>query len=259
MITARCAEVAVPLFWELLDNKSGNSAVSDRLDVLIKAVELIGLDRIKLLVADREFVGAEWVKALTQQKIPFCLRLPKTHPVRLPNGEVWPVTDLLVAKKERFYQRVLVDGQWLNMYLKALDGGDILYLAGTLPPRDLSSLYRRRWSIEVFFQSLKERGFDLESTHLQSLGKLKKLIGLVAMAFGFCLISGRHYHQKVARIPIKSHGYKANSFFRRGKDKLEEWLAGKPLALDFEVVLHKAYRWLLIQLSYYQCNRKIFR
>jgi transposase len=259
MITARCAEVAVPLFWELLDNKSGNSAVSDRLDVLIRAVDLLGLHRIGLLVADREFVGAEWVKALTERKIPFCLRLPKTHPVRLPNGEVWHVDELLMTKKERFYQRILIDGQWLNMHIKAVAGGDILYLAGTLPPRDLGSLYRRRWSIEVLFQSLKERGFDLESTHLQSLDKLKKLIGLVSVAFGFCLIAGRHYHRKVASIRVKSHGYKANSFFRRGKDKLEEWLAGKPLAFDFAPVLLRAYRWLSAQLTHYQNHNKILR
>lgn len=259
MITARCGEVAVPLFWELLDNKSGNSAVSDRLDVLLKAVDLIGLHRIGLLVADREFVGAKWVKSLTERKICFCLRLPRTHPVRLPNGEVWRVADLLIAKKERFYQRILVDGQWLNMYLKELDGGDILYLAGTPCPRDLGSLYRRRWSIEVLFQSLKERGFDLESTHLQSFEKLKKLIGLVSIAFGFCLIAGRHCHQKVACIPTKSHGYKRNSFFRRGKDKLEEWLAGKPLALDFDTALLRAYRWLLSQLAHYHNKPKIFR
>jgi len=259
MITARCGEVGVPLFWELLDNKSGNSAVSDRLDALTKAVELIGLHRIGLLVADREFVGAEWVKALTERKIPFCLRLPRTHPVRLPNGEVWRVDDLLMAKKERFYQRILVDGQWLNMYLKELDGGEILYLAGTPAPRDLSSLYRRRWSIETLFQSVKERGFDLESTHLQSLDKLKKLIGLVSIAFGFCLVAGRHCHQKIARIPTKSHGYKRNSFFRKGKDKLEEWLAGRPLALDFDAALLRAYRWRLNQLDHYQQQHKIFR
>ena len=167
--------------------------------------------------------------------------------------------DLLITKKERFYQRILVDGQWLNIYLKELDGGDILYLAGTPAPCDLGRLYRRRWSIETLFQSLKERGFALESTHVQSLEKLKKLIGLVSIAFGFCLVAGRYYHQKVARIPTKSHGYKRNSFFRKGKDKLEEWLAGRPLALDFETALLRAYRWLLTQLAYYHKQPEIFR
>ncbi len=67
-------------------------------------------------------------------------------------------------------------------------------------------------------------------------------IELVSIAFGFCRVAGRYYHQKVTRIPTGSHGYKGNRFFRKGKDKLEEWLADKLLALDFEVALLRAYR-----------------
>lgn len=252
MITARCGEVAVPLFWELLNNKSGNSAVSDRVDVLEKTINLLGLARISLLVADREFVGAKWVKVLIDKQVPFCLRLPKTHPIRLRNGECWLVDDLLVAHKQRFYQHVLVDGQWVNVYLKQLDKHEILYLIGSPDAPELGRLYRRRWSIETLFQSLKARGFDLESSHLQSLDKLKKLIGLVAMAFGFCLVAGHHYHRKVRLIPLKGHGYKSLSYFRKGKDELQDWLMGKPIALYavWEAALERAYRWLKWQLIY---------
>lgn len=260
MLTARCKEVAIPLFWELLDNKSGNSAVSDRVELLQKAIRLLGTDRIGLLVADREFVGAKWVKVLVEKNIPFCLRLPKTHPIRLRNGQCWPVDNLLSHQQERLYERVLVDGQWLNVYLKRLDKQEILYLAGTPAARDLGRFYRHRWSIEVMFQCFKERGFDLETTHLQALEKLKKLIALVSIAFGFCQIAGRHYHQKVRPIPTKSHGYKGNSFFRKGKDNLEDWLANKPIALHaiWEAALQRAYLWLRRQLTYYQLAPKIF-
>ena len=261
MITARCGEVAVPLFWELLDNKSGNSAVIDRVDVLEKAIHLLGLARIGLLVADREFVGAKWVKVLIDKQVPFCLRLPKTHPVRLRNGESWLVEDLLTGHTQRFYQQVLVDGQWVNVYLKQLDKHQILYLIGTPGPRELGGLYRRRWSIETLFQSLKERGFDVESSHLQSFDKLKKLIGLVAMAFGFCLVAGHHYQRKVRSIPLKGHGYKSLSYFRKGKDELQDWLASKPVArcAVWEAALERAYRWLKCQLTYYQYPIKIVR
>lgn len=261
MMTARCGEVAIPLFWELLDNNSGNSAVIDRIGVLEKTIDLLGLARIGLLVADREFVGAKWVKALIDKQVPFCLRLPRTHPVRLRNGEYWLVDDLLAGHTQRFYQRVLVDGQWVNVYLKRLEKHEILYLMGTPSPRELGGLYRRRWSVETLFQSLKERGFSIESSHLQSFEKLKKLIGLVAMAFGFCLVAGHHYHRKVRLIPLKGHGYKSLSYFRKGKDELQDWLASKPLALYavWEAALDRAYRWLRWQLTYYQDPIKIFR
>ena len=261
MLTARCGEVAIPLFWDLLDNHSGNSAVDDRTKLLDEAIALLGLDRIGLLVADREFVGAQWVKALLARQVGFCLRLPRTHPIRLRNGEVWTVEALLAAKAERYYQQVLVDGQWLNVYLKQLTGKDLLYLAGTYPPRQPGALYRRRWSIEVLFQCLKERGFDLESTHLQSLPKLKKLLALVGLAYGFCLVAGHACHRKLSPISRKAHGYKSQSFARRGKDELEAWLGGKPLAAStfWEESLERAYRWLNLQLTYFRPNPEIFR
>ena len=110
MLSARCGEVAIPLFWELLDNRSGNSSVCDRTKLLEQALRLLGTHRIGVLVADREFVGAQWVRYLVEQGIGFCLRLPRTHSIRLRNGEMWTVEALLSQKPERFYERVLVDG-----------------------------------------------------------------------------------------------------------------------------------------------------
>jgi hypothetical protein len=91
MLTARCGSVGIPLFWELLANNSGNSAVTDRTALLDQAIALLGLARIGLIVADREFVGAQWVRYLVGARVPFCLRLPRTHLIRLRNGESWPV------------------------------------------------------------------------------------------------------------------------------------------------------------------------
>lgn len=261
MLTARCGEVGIPLFWELLDNKSGNSSVADRTQLLEQAISLLGLERIGLLVADREFVGAGWVRYLVETNVPFCLRLPRTHPIRIRNGDVWPVEDLLQSKPERFYERVLVDGQWLNVHLKRLTGNDLLYLAGTYPPRQLGELYRRRWSIETMFQSFKERGFHLETTHLKALDKLKKLLGLVSLAYGFCVVAGHHVHRKGRRIKVKKHGYKANSYFRRGKDWLEAWLSSKLTgrAAFWEAALERAHRWLRYQIAYFYPKLSIFR
>lgn len=261
MLTARCNEVAVPLFWELLDNRSGNSSVNDRTNLLEQALTLLGSQRIGLLVADREFVGAEWVRYLVGQRIEFCLRLPRTHPIRLRNGEIWPVETLLLQKAERFYERVLVDGQWLNVYLKQLTGKELLYLVGTLPVGQLGTVYRRRWSIEVMFQCFKERGFALETTHLKALDKLKKLLALVSLAHGFCLAVGRHIDRKVKGIGRKKHGYKGHSFFRRGKDVLEAFLAGKPLdvVVDWEEAFVRLQRWLRHQMAYFCPQLIIFR
>lgn len=261
MLTARCSEVAVPLFWDLLDNRSGNSSVSDRTNLLEQALTLLGTERIGLLVADREFVGADWVRYLVKRRIGFCLRLPRTHPIRLRNGEVWAIDVLLAQKSERFYERVLVDGQWLNVHLKELEGKELLYLAGPLPVRQLGSVYRRRWSIEVMFQCFKERGFAVETTHLKALDKLKKLLALVSLAHGFCVVAGRHIDRKVKRIGRKKHGYKGQSYFRRGKDVLEAYLTGKPLdvVVDWDDVFIRLQRWLCCQIAYFCPKLTFFR
>lgn len=80
--------------------------------------------------------------------------------------------------------------------------------------------YQLRWSIETFFQSIKQRGFRLESNHLDDPPRLRKLSALVAIAFTVCLHIGRWSDQFQKPIEIKNHGYKANSFFRHG---LECW------------------------------------
>jgi transposase len=52
------------------------------------------------------------------------------------------------------------------------------------------SNYRNRWRIEVLFESLKTRGFNLEDTHIDEPIRLRKLFALCAIAFVFCFLTG---------------------------------------------------------------------
>ena len=79
MITASTGARQVPLYWELLDNKSGNSNASDRIDVLKKVIDLVGVKRIGIVIGDREFIGHQWLKYLKDNGIHFCMRVPKHH------------------------------------------------------------------------------------------------------------------------------------------------------------------------------------
>ena len=60
----------------------------------------------------------------------------------------------------------------------------------------------------------------MEDTHLDKIDHLRKLFGLVAIAFAVCLHIGRWGDQHIKPIEIKNHGYKANSLFCHG---LECW------------------------------------
>jgi hypothetical protein len=252
MVLACQRAVQVPLYWELLDNKSGDSSTQDRKAILGKCIRLLGKGRIGLVIADREFVGHAWLKYLKDNDIVFCVRLPKHHLLERLDGRVLQPQELAQAPALHL-QDCLVDGVWGQVYLKRLRDGDLLYLFGTLPAQYLGQVYRRRWTIEACFQAFKSRGFDLESTHLKDLTKLKKLIALVSMAFGLCVSLGIHQHERVKNIKTKNHGYKANSFFRHGLNTLREIL--KKNEQTWHLFIAKFIRWLNLKLSVY--NTKI--
>lgn len=75
------------------------------------------------------------------------------------------------------------------------------------------------FALAIRFQSIKQRGFNIENTHLQILDRLRKLFTIIAVSFVFCLHLGMRHHGKVQEINTKNHGYKAKSYFRKGLDK----------------------------------------
>jgi hypothetical protein len=252
MVLACHGKVQVPLYWELLDNKSGNSSTQDRIEVVGKCVQLLGSKRIGLLVADREFVGHKWLKYLKQQGIGFCVRMPKHHQIERLDGRVQQAEELATSTTLCLAD-CLVDGVWGNVYLKPTAQGDLLYLFGTMEAKHLGTVYRRRWTIEACFQAFKSRGFDLESTHLQDLEKLKKLVAMVSIAYGLCVSMGIYQNERVKKIKVKNHGYKANSFFRTGLDKIRGMLKMK--ARKWHQAIEIFIRWISSQFQYYQSKQ----
>lgn len=225
MIVVRCRQITVPLYWEMLDNNSGNSNTDDRIKLLKKCIALLG-SRISLFLGDREFIGHKWLKYLKDQGVRFCVRVPKHHKVARQSGlddHVSTVEGLLGGRESLRLSGCMVDGIWGNLYVKRLKD-DLLFLFGTARAEFLPQLYKKRWRIECFFQNIKKRGFDLEATHLRDIEKLKKLVAMVCIAYAIVANMGLHHHRKVKTISIKNHGYKANSFSRKGINIVREGL-----------------------------------
>ena len=61
---------------------------------------------------------------------------------------------------------------------------DYLIVVSNTSLREALAIYRLRWGIEVLFFSLKSRGFNFEETHLIDRERIKKLVVLLALAFG---------------------------------------------------------------------------
>ena len=66
--------IAIPVLWAVW-NKQGNSDFRIRIVLLQRFIQLFGRDRIKALVADREFVGNDWFNYLSDYQIPYYMRI----------------------------------------------------------------------------------------------------------------------------------------------------------------------------------------
>ena len=67
-------QISIPLFATELD-KAGNSNTLERIDTLKQFGNIFGFDRIKSLLADREFIGDTWFRELIKWKVPFYIRV----------------------------------------------------------------------------------------------------------------------------------------------------------------------------------------
>jgi len=259
LVTVGRGDWHVPLYWHLLDNRSGNSNAAQRIAVLEECLAVVGRDQVELVLGDREFVGHTWLKWLQDNGLNFVMRLPKHHHLTQASGECRAVATLGLAPGQvRRFARVQVDGVWGQALVKALEGGQFLFLFGSGDLPDLRALYARRWSIEQCFQNLKGRGFDLENTHLRCRLKLRKLVALVSLAYAFCLSVGQDATEHSRPIVRKNHGYRATSLSRHGLNILRQitrpaTASADALARQVMVLLD----WLILQVACYQSPEKI--
>jgi hypothetical protein len=213
--------IGFPIWFECLDNDGGNSCTDDRMYVIECCIKYLGKQRIKAVIGDCEFIGAEWVKYLLHLKVDFFLDL-RSNQYFTYNKKEYQISAYLKATKQ---QRILLDDvlifdHRLSLALKKQPASkkkrkDILAILTNTRACEALESYRNRWSIEVLFENLKTRGFNLEDTHLTDPIRLRKLFALCAIAFSLSFTVGLAL-DSIAKIPVKKHGYKENSFFRHG-------------------------------------------
>lgn len=70
----------VPLFWTLLPHQ-GCSDTGQRIALMQRYLDLFGASSVELLLADRAFIGADWLEFLCKNSIPFAIRLKENMPL----------------------------------------------------------------------------------------------------------------------------------------------------------------------------------
>lgn len=226
--------VAFPIIWSLL-GKAGDSNQAERAKLLSRLLKIIPQNRIKAIVADREFIGEGWFEMLEGAKLPFVIRIRKNARVksrsRTRSAGEWirSLTPGTVVSRRR---RVGIYGHklLLTSLRRHEEDGDVILASNRAFP-DALAVYSERWSIETLFQSLKSRGFKLEATRLKDDERLERLLALLALAFAFAYRVGEWL---VERNPlrVKRHGRKERSVFRLGLDYLAEVLLNLPYKRD---------------------------
>jgi hypothetical protein len=254
VVTAYSHGVGVPIWFEVLENNGGNSDADDKEYMLLKCIEILGKSRIKCVIGDSEFMGEEWVNFLLQSGITFYLDI-RCNQFFEHNGVRCQVQTWMKGRNKSELNGIKIFKQTLNLGIKRqkVDKKSkrkpFLAVVSNSSVSGIIGVYKNRWSIEVFFQSIKKRGFDIEATHLTDPIRIRKLFALVAIAFLICFVVGLE-KDKIQAITIKNHGYKANSFFRTGRDFLRKILKNRWLQKDVERFCNDLFNRLLQNIEF---------
>ena len=222
----------VPLKWTHLGQK-GNSGAPERIALLDRFIARFGQARIKLLLADREFIGFDCLNYLTQNDIPFVSRMRESIIVQGAQGRLRPlaqhfaVPGARVPEPRKFHATLParikgVAGPDLTFHTKTIKGGDRVILVTNRPNLNALTEYRKRWAVECLFGDLKTRGLNLEDTPLRDARKLDLLLATAWATRTAAILIGN------AAPKRKTHGYLAKSWSRTGLDHIRQMLRTEP-------------------------------
>lgn len=221
--------MAYPLVWTVLPH-AGNSTTQERLALVDRMLALVRPQSIEALVADREFIGEDWVDGLKRRGITFVMRIKS-------NTRIGSRGRYLSAGRRYNYlnpgeisicpKRCWVFGSRLFLAATRAPDGGLLVLACTAQVERALPRYARRWEIETLFSALKRRGFNLEDSHLTQAERLSTLLALLALAFTWAYRLGTWLHEQ-RPLKLKKHGFAPKSLFKRGFELLRAAITAAP-------------------------------
>lgn len=129
-------------------------------------------------------------------------------------------------------------GTKLYLAAKRLSDGELLVVASPTYCVEALRYYAQRWEIEILFECLKGRGFNLENTRMTGKAKIEKMMAICAIAFVWAHKVGEWVHENLEPIRIKSHGRPEKRIFRLGVDYLADIIRGSNFRNLWHIVLH---------------------
>ncbi len=235
--------IAFPLIFSLMP-KGGNSNWKERRDIMERFIRLFGHECIDCLVADREFVGKDWIGWLNRNRIRYYIRIRQNFWLIKPStGEKvrawWLFNSLKVGQEKSYYKLFIHKGEYVYLAgsrIKNSDGvPELQILICFNRPDEGVATYKMRWQIETAFRALKSSGFNIEDTHLRDTERIARLLAMVCIALVWAYLVGEHKDINVKPIRILKHGRKAKSLVKYGLEEISNVLFRPTYTPKFDV------------------------
>lgn len=237
--------VSIPIWWQDLDKK-GTSNQKERIALFKAAIKQYDL-RKKLLLADREYIGGDWLSFLKNEKIDFIIRVPKGHYKNNVNRSRWgngkkqhqklwyDALERLalqpkyvacgVAKEISLGTQKYWFTVWKNPKEENKDEPLFYFISTIKNKRKVIKAYSMRWTIEDCFYHLKTNGFHLEEMNFKKSAKIELLMAILTLIYTLTMEKGWAAEVRQTRKNDKIyadgsiHAYA--STFRKGLPYLE--------------------------------------
>ena len=222
--------MAFPIVFKMMD-KRGNSNTKERMELISRFIRLAGDNSIAHLMADREFVGSDWLAFLNSRGIHYHIRIRENFPVMRHGKESkahWLFTDLKLGECKHLSGIYYVNGQPCYLSgskIKDKEGKpELQILVSYCNAEESLEMYKQRWQIETMFQGFKSSGFNIEDSHVRIQERMANLFAIVMIAYVWCFLVGIHIHENIKTIKVLNHGRKTKSLFKYGLDYISQCL-----------------------------------
>jgi hypothetical protein len=228
--------MAFPVSWTVLPD-GGSSSAEQHCRALQHFFAVVDPSDVSVVLGDREFISAAWLRWLQRRDVPFAVRLRSDRRIGLaPEGSSLParmfarflrVGDERVLGGMRYLHGAGAEHVETKVVVRRIapaseetDDAFLILATWDIDPKKATTLYQERWEIETMFAALKSRGYRLEKTHLTAPERVERLVGLLALAFAWTHVVGERRAAREGPPRLKPHGRRQRSLFRYGLDLL---------------------------------------
>nr|AIF26477.1 putative transposase [uncultured bacterium fosmid pJB28H11] len=222
--------MAFPILCTMM-NKRGNSNTEERIAIVDRFKRIAGPDSICHLMADREFVGDEWLGYLNACGIHYHIRIRENfHVIRhgRDSKAFWLFNDVKLGESKHLDGIYYVNGQACYLSgskIKDKDGKpELQILVSYCNAKEALEMYKLRWQVETLFKGLKSSGFNIEGSHVRNLERMSNLFAIIMVAYIWCYLVGIYIHENIKQITVLKHGRRAVSLFKYGLDYISQCL-----------------------------------